>query len=78
VLGTSPLARKASLIDLAFDRLGWIRVVEHRDGARYELVGIAHRRPAACPVSAATAASLVAAGVPTVVHRCEDCESVTC
>jgi len=78
VLGISPLARKASLIDQAFDRLGWIRIVEHRDGVRHELVGIAHRRPVSCPISADTAAALVATGLPTVVHHCEDCESVTC
>jgi hypothetical protein len=78
VLGISPLTRKASLINQAFDRLGWVRVVNHTEGARYELVGIARRRPASCPVSAATAAALVAAGLPTVVHHCQDCESIPC
>jgi len=77
VLGISSLARKATLVNSAFDRLGWVRVVEHGDGPRYELVGIAHRRPATCPVSAATAAALVAAGLRTVVGHCQDCESAT-
>jgi hypothetical protein len=78
VLGTSSVAQKSSPIDLAFDRLGWVRIVEHRDGASYEVVGIAHRRPVSCPVSAETAAALVSDGLPTVIHRCEDCEAVTC
>ena len=78
MLGISPLARKASLIDLAFDRVGWVRVVNHIDGTQYELVGMARHRPATCPVSAATAAARVAAGLPTVVYRCADCEPVSC
>jgi hypothetical protein len=78
VLGTSPLTQKASLIDLAFDRLGWVRVVTHKSGTCYELVGIRRRRPATCTVSAATAAALVAAGLPTVVRSCEDCEAGAC
>ena len=78
MLGTSPLTRKASLIDLAFDKLGWLRVVTHTSGTRYELVGIRRRRPATCEVSAATAAALVAGGLPTVVHSCADCEAGAC
>ncbi len=78
MLGISPLTQKVSLIDLAFDRLGWVRVITHTEGADYELVGIARRRPASCPVSAATAAALVAAGVPTVFHTCPDCEPLAC
>ena len=78
MLGTSPLTRKASLIDLAFDRLGWVRVVTDESGTRYELVGIRRRRPATCTVSAATAAALVASGLPTVVCGCEDCEAGEC
>jgi hypothetical protein len=78
VLGISPLTRKADLIDLAFDRLGWVRVVAHKDETRYELVGIARRRQKTCMVSAATAAHLVAAGLPTVVRNCEHCEAGAC
>jgi hypothetical protein len=78
MLGIAPLDRKASLIDEVFDRVGWVRVVTHHHGARYEVVGIARRRPTSCPVSAATAAAMVAAGVPTVVSTCEDCETGTC
>ncbi len=78
VLGISPVTRKADLIDLAFDRLGWVRVVTHKDATRYELVGISRRRPKTCMVSAATAADLVAAGLPTVVRTCEDCEAGAC
>jgi hypothetical protein len=78
VLGTSSPARKSSPIDLAFDRLGWVRIVEHRDGASYEVVGIARRRPLSCPVSAETAAALLSDGLRSVIHRCEDCEAVPC
>jgi hypothetical protein len=78
MLGITPLDRKAGLIDQVFDRVGWVRVVTHHDGARYELVGIVRRRPMTCPVSAATAAALVASGVPTVVRDCEDCEAGAC
>jgi hypothetical protein len=78
VLGILPLTRKVGLIDVAFDRLGWVRVVTHKDATRYEVVGISRRRPKTCTVSAGTAASLVAAGVPTVVRTCEDCEAGEC
>ena len=78
MLGIAPLDQKASLIGEVFDRVGWVRVVTHHDGARYELVGIVRRRPTTCPVSAATAAALVASGVPTVVRACEDCGAGAC
>jgi hypothetical protein len=60
-------------VTLAFDRLGWVRVVVHSDDNSYELVGTARRRPRTCPVSAATASALIDAGLPKVVCLCPKC-----
>jgi hypothetical protein len=78
MLGIAAVDGKASLIDEVFDRVGWVRVITHHDGARYELVGIVRRRPTTCAVSAATAAALVASGVPTVVCSGDDGEAGAC
>jgi hypothetical protein len=63
-----------SPIDLGFDQLGWVRVIRHHAGARYEVVGIVRRRQRICAVSAATASALMGMGLPTVAYACSDCE----
>jgi hypothetical protein len=75
VLGVPAVTHEASHIDLGFDRIGWMRVVRHRDGLRFEVLGTARRRPRTRPVSAEVAGELVAAGVKVVFLTCRDCES---
>jgi|HubBroStandDraft_1064217.scaffolds.fasta_scaffold885049_2 hypothetical protein len=73
VLVSSHRTQSPDNVALAFDRLGWVRVVVHNDDNSYELVGTAHRRPRTCPVSAATASALIDAGLPKVVCLCPEC-----
>ena len=58
-----------ALPQLGLERVNWVRIVVEPTGARCQVVGIAHRRPVARTVPLRTAAALVAAGVPRVVHR---------
>jgi len=73
VLASSPRPHTPDDVALAFDRLGWVRVVVHQSENSYELVGTAHHRPRTCPVSAATAGALIEAGLPKVICLCEEC-----
>jgi hypothetical protein len=73
VLTSSARTQTPDNVALAFDRLGWVRVVVHDAETRYELVGTAHHRPRTCPVSAATASALIDAGLPKVVCLCPEC-----
>ena len=51
-------------------RVHWVRIILSRGrDARAEVVGMGHRLPAVRPVSLATATSLAANGVPTVVLK---------
>lgn len=47
----------------------WVRIVLRDDGAQCQVGGVAHRRPVVRSVSLATARSLVASGVPSVIRR---------
>ncbi len=51
-------------------RVRWLRIVLFGGGdAQAQVVGIGHRLPVVRPVSLATAASLAASGVPTVIRN---------
>ena len=50
-------------------RVGWVRVTVLAHGARCELVGTGHRRPAAHRITLSAAVSLIASGVPSVILR---------
>ena len=56
---------------LGMRRVSWVRVVLGADGepVRAEVAGTGHRLPVLRPVPLATATSLAAAGVPTVVRK---------
>jgi hypothetical protein len=60
-------------IDLGFDQLGWVRMIRHTTGTRYEVVGMLRRRPRTCAISAATASALVGTGLPKVAAHCTGC-----
>lgn len=80
MLGNPPISSLASVaqgcehLGGAFDRLSWVRVVVGDGATRYEVVGMARHRPRSCYVSAATAASLIGAGLPAVMSRTGDGE----
>ncbi|HEX2065060.1 MAG TPA: hypothetical protein VHE80_11635 [Acidimicrobiales bacterium] len=54
---------------LGLSRVCWVRIVLGDDGAECQVAGIAHRRPVVRSVSLATARSLVASGVPSVIRH---------
>lgn len=56
---------------LGLRRVSWVRIVLTDGGvARAEVAGLGHRLPVVRSVPLATATSLAASGVPTVVRRC--------
>ena len=54
---------------LGLSRVCWVRIVLREDGAQCQVGAIAHRRPVVRTVSLATARSLIAGGVPSVVRH---------
>ena len=61
-------------VETGLDHVGWVRVTVHADESRsYEVVGTAHRRPSARPITVQTAGRLLEAGIRAVVRSCPEC-----
>lgn len=59
----------ASAPDLGMRHVRWVSIERGPEGLTCEVAGIGHRTPIVRHVSPATAAALVARGVPVRVHR---------
>ena len=56
----------AAAPELGLRRVCWVRVTLDPGGARYEAVGVSHRRPATRVITPSTALALASRGVPVV------------
>ncbi|MBW3668627.1 MAG: hypothetical protein KY443_05375 [Actinobacteria bacterium] len=59
----------ASVPDLGMRHVRWVSIERAPEGLSCQVGGIGHRTPVVRHVTPATAAALVARGVPLVVHR---------